>query len=134
MVSSQIAGVSGTIRAGHTYDAAWPWEPARGPGRLSEVIGSVDLGQQSARPAETAADEALRTARAVADNIARVIHAPRETLEMVVVALLAEGHVIVEDFPGVGKTMLAKTLARSIDCRFSGFSSRRTCCPRTSPA
>ena len=35
------------------------------------------------------------------------------------VALLAGGHVIVEDFPGVGKTLLAKSLARSIDCRFS---------------
>ena len=79
----------------------------------------MDLGHQSARPADAAAEEALRTARAVADNVARVIHAPRETLDMVVVALLAEGHVIVEDFPGVGKTMLAKTLARSIDCRFS---------------
>ena len=35
------------------------------------------------------------------------------------VALLAEGHLILEDFPGVGKTLLAKSLARSIDCRFA---------------
>jgi MoxR-like ATPase len=58
-------------------------------------------------------------ARAIASALARVIHAPSETLELVVVALLAEGHVIVEDAPGVGKTMLAKALARSIDCEFS---------------
>ena len=52
-------------------------------------------------------------------NLARVVHAPAETLRLIVLALLAEGHVIVEDFPGVGKTMLAKSLARSLDVDFS---------------
>ena len=42
-----------------------------------------------------------------------------ETLRLVVLSLVAEGHVIVEDFPGVGKTMLAKSLARSLDLEFS---------------
>ena len=55
----------------------------------------------------------------LADNLARVVHAPAETLRLVVLALVAEGHVIVEDFPGVGKTMLAKSLARSLDVDFS---------------
>jgi MoxR-like ATPase len=55
----------------------------------------------------------------VVDNIARVVHAPRETLRLLVLCLLAEGHVLVEDFPGVGKTMLAKSLARSLDLDFS---------------
>ena len=49
----------------------------------------------------------------------RVVHAPRETLELAVLCLVAEGHLIIEDFPGVGKTMLAKALARSLDCSFS---------------
>jgi MoxR-like ATPase len=53
------------------------------------------------------------------ENLARVVHAPEETLRLFVLSLVAEGHVIVEDFPGVGKTMLAKSLARSLDLEFS---------------
>jgi MoxR-like ATPase len=59
------------------------------------------------------------TLERLVDNLARVVHAPAETLRLVVLALVAEGHVIVEDFPGVGKTMLAKSLARSLDLEFS---------------
>jgi MoxR-like ATPase len=59
------------------------------------------------------------TVERVTDNLARVVHASRETLRLVVLCLVAEGHLIIEDFPGVGKTMLAKALARSLDCSFS---------------
>ncbi len=66
---------------------------------------------------ETAA--AAETIRTVVDNLARVLHAPEETLRLCVLCLVSEGHLILEDFPGVGKTMLAKALARSLDVSFS---------------
>ena len=53
--------------------------------------------------------------RELTDNLARVVHAPDETLQLCVLCLVSEGHLILEDFPGVGKTMLAKALARSLD-------------------
>src|SRR5260370_19639626 len=56
---------------------------------------------------------------AIVDNLARVVHAPDETLRLCVLCLVSEGHLILEDFPGVGKTMLAKALARSLDVSFS---------------
>jgi MoxR-like ATPase len=62
---------------------------------------------------------AAETVRLLVDNLARVVHAPEETLRLFVLCLISEGHVILEDFPGVGKTMLAKAMARSLDVSFS---------------
>ena len=53
---------------------------------------------------------------AITANVASVVHGKREAIDLAVICLLAEGHLLVEDVPGVGKTSLAKALAASIDC------------------
>ena len=73
----------------------------------------------STEPHRVDAESSARTIDRVVDNVARVVHAEPETLQLVVLCLVSEGHLIIEDFPGVGKTMLAKALARSLDCCFS---------------
>ncbi|HEX8750477.1 MAG TPA: MoxR family ATPase [Nitrospira sp.] len=61
---------------------------------------------------------APRPIKAIQDNIARVIKGKDHVIEMAVVCLLARGHLLLEDVPGVGKTTLAHSLARSLDCSF----------------
>lgn len=51
-------------------------------------------------------------------NVERVVRGKEREIRLALVALVAEGHVLIEDVPGVGKTMLAKAIARSIDCSF----------------
>ena len=55
----------------------------------------------------------------IAANVETVIQGKRDVVELVLLALVAEGHVLVEDVPGVGKTQLAKSVARSIDSVFN---------------
>lgn len=55
----------------------------------------------------------------IRENVGRVIVGKQSVAELLVVSLLCEGHVLLEDVPGVGKTMLAKSLARSLDCSFA---------------
>ena len=71
------------------------------------------------RPTSTGAtglDELLSSAARITDNIEKVIEGKPDVVRLSLVVLLAEGHLLIEDVPGVGKTMLAKSLARSIDC------------------
>jgi len=56
--------------------------------------------------------------RTVADNIEKVVQGKENAVRLALVCLVAEGHLLIEDVPGVGKTMLAKSVARSIDCSF----------------
>jgi len=61
---------------------------------------------------------AQEVARRLVENIERVIFGKREAVELAVIGLLAQGHLLIEDVPGVGKTMLAKAMARSIGGTF----------------
>jgi MoxR-like ATPase len=53
------------------------------------------------------------------ENIQRVFYGHTRAVDLLLIGLLARGHVLIEDVPGVGKTVLAKSLARSINCRFT---------------
>ncbi|MFV0309730.1 MAG: AAA family ATPase [Desertimonas sp.] len=52
----------------------------------------------------------------ISANVGKVVHGKRDTIDLALVCLLAEGHLLIEDVPGVGKTSLAKAIAASIDC------------------
>ena len=71
-----------------------------------------DNRDESTMPAE----EFRTGAEAIVDNIEQVIEGKTATVRLALAVLLAEGHLLIEDVPGVGKTKLAKALARSIDC------------------
>ncbi len=55
----------------------------------------------------------------VVENIEKVIVGKRSTVDLAIVGLLGQGHLLIDDVPGVGKTMLARSLARSLGCSFS---------------
>lgn len=65
----------------------------------------------------------------VINNVERVIVGKHQSIELVMVALLCEGHVLIEDIPGVGKTMLARSVALSLGCTFK----RLQCTPDLLP-
>ena len=67
------------------------------------------------KQAQAAADKLA----AIADNVETVIVGKREPVELVIMALIAQGHVLLEDLPGTGKTSLVSALAKSLECRFS---------------
>jgi MoxR-like ATPase len=62
---------------------------------------------------------AAELCRRIVDNVERVIYGKREVIEHTLVAMIAGGHMLFEDVPGVGKTMLARAVARTVGCDFS---------------
>jgi MoxR-like ATPase len=78
---------------------------------MEEPVAGVEESLEAAQSRDVA--------KRVVANLRKVVHAPDETLDLCVLCLLAEGHLIIEDLPGVGKTTLAKALARSVELSFS---------------
>jgi len=83
----------------------------RGTPSVSEVLVEVE---------ERSQDWTRFAARfhEIETNVERVVRGKHAEIRLALVALIAEGHLLIEDVPGVGKTMLAKSIARSIDCSF----------------
>ncbi len=71
----------------------------------------LDTGRQTGSPI----DDLVPAARRIGTAIEAVIEGKRDAIQLTLAVLLAEGHLLIEDVPGVGKTMLAKALARAID-------------------
>jgi MoxR-like ATPase len=64
-------------------------------------------------------EQFFRASRAIVQSVETVIDGKRDAVEMALTVILAEGHLLIEDVPGVGKTMLARALAKSLDCSVS---------------
>jgi MoxR-like ATPase len=73
---------------------------------------------QISEPASPPFEELLSLTNRLTENIGSVVLGKPDVIRLAVVALFAEGHVLIEDVPGVGKTLLARALAASIDCSF----------------
>jgi MoxR-like ATPase len=82
-----------------------------------EPVEPTPEADESLAPAQVAA--AVSMAQRISENIRRAVKVRDEQLNHAIVALLSEGHVLVEDYPGVGKTALARALSRSIECQFA---------------
>lgn len=74
------------------------------------------MARQRAEVTSAPAESFAETFALITDNVAQVLHGKPEVIQLVLISLIAQGHVLIEDVPGVGKTSLAKALALSIDC------------------
>jgi MoxR-like ATPase len=82
----------------------------------AQQVGSVTQESRASTGSAADLDTLARVSGRIRSSIEQVIEGKPEVARLALVVLLAEGHLLIEDVPGVGKTMLSKALARSIDC------------------
>lgn len=96
--------------------------PGARPKEVAEPLdprqAAEELRKTTTQSAEAENVTVTGKVRALLENIERAIVGKREIIKQVLVGLLGRGHVLIEDVPGVGKTTLARALAKSIDCEF----------------
>ena len=88
----------------------------RGSRRCSDTEGQLSLSYQAGVATSFSLGDVVQIMGKVRQAIEGVIEGKRNSIDLALTVLLAEGHLLVEDVPGVGKTMLAKSLGRSIAC------------------
>ncbi|MFB6126134.1 MAG: AAA family ATPase [Halolamina sp.] len=81
---------------------------------MTDADAEQAFGERTALPVAETADLAER----IVDNVERVIVGKHDAVEHILVTVLARGHLLLEDVPGVGKTMLARSVATSVECSF----------------
>src|SRR5205085_901114 len=100
-----------------TLSAPRPRYPVHGaPARLARTNEDLPITVSRPRTATRSVESFAEGFEAVAQNVAAVIQGKNEAIRLALVCLMAEGHLLIEDVPGVGKTSLAKALAASLGC------------------
>ena len=106
----------------------WPRHPAEAPSRAWSETGATMSCPNSTSYPERSRGDLLGQ---VLDEIERAVVGRRRTLELVLIGVLAGGHVLLEDLPGLGKTLIARSFAKVLASISPASSSPRTCCPLT---
>src|SRR5262249_62204430 len=86
-----------------------------GPYRVPGIIARMAALPVVSRPT---VPEAVGALRRVEENVARVIRGKEQAIRLALATVIARGHLLIEDIPGVGKTTLARALPRPLPCRF----------------
>src|SRR2546430_7044191 len=86
---------------------------------MDKLIDVAATGEQTGRRINPGGFVTIESVTRLRQNIQTVFMGNSSALDLLIIGLLARGHVLIEDVPGVGKTVLAKSLARSIACKFT---------------